>query len=106
MIGDCNPHGPNYPLNKEKINWREECQHLKEADIRVYAVQALNRKEADAFYRFVKIGSGSFFDSICHGIIHSFINSFLYSSFSLLFLHSSIYSFSHSFIQSFIHSIF
>ncbi len=53
MIGDCNPHGPNYPLNKEKINWREECQHLKEADIRVYAVQALNRKEADAFYRYV-----------------------------------------------------
>jgi len=73
MIGDCNPHGPNYPLNKEKINWREECQHLKEADIRVYAVQALNRREADAFYRYVTIDSASFFDSFSHKIFdHSF----------------------------------
>ncbi len=51
MIGDCNPHGPNYPLNREHINWRTECQSLKEEAIRVYAVQALNRREADAFYR-------------------------------------------------------
>jgi hypothetical protein len=78
MIGDCNPHGPNYPLNKEKINWREECQHLKEADIRVYAVQALNRKEADAFYRCVTIGSASFFNSI---FFHSFIPSVINHSF-------------------------
>lgn len=51
MIGDCNPHGPNYPLNKQKINWRTECGQLKEEDIRIYAVQALNRKEATSFYR-------------------------------------------------------
>jgi len=24
MIGDCNPHGPNYPLNRQKINWKTE----------------------------------------------------------------------------------
>ena len=29
MIGDCNPHGPNYPLNNQKINWRTECATLK-----------------------------------------------------------------------------
>lgn len=51
MIGDCNPHGPNYPLNRQNINWRTECGTLKAKEIRVYAVQALNRKEATAFYR-------------------------------------------------------
>ena len=51
MIGDCNPHGPNYPLNKQKINWRTECGQLKDEEIRIYAVQALNRKEATSFYR-------------------------------------------------------
>ena len=51
MIGDCNPHGPNYPLNTQKIDWRTECELLKEEEIRVYAVQALNRKEATKFYR-------------------------------------------------------
>ena len=51
MIGDCNPHGPNYPLNKQKINWKTECATLKAEGIRIYAVQALNRKEATAFYR-------------------------------------------------------
>ena len=51
MIGDCNPHGPNYPLNTEKINWRTECERLKEDGVRVYAVQALNRSEATKFYR-------------------------------------------------------
>ena len=51
MIGDCNPHGPNYPLNKQKINWKTECAALKTEGIRVYAVQALNRSEATAFYR-------------------------------------------------------
>eukprot|EP00092_Neocalanus_flemingeri_P008093 GFUD01008733.1.p1 GENE.GFUD01008733.1~~GFUD01008733.1.p1 ORF type:complete len:520 (-),score=147.42 GFUD01008733.1:102-1661(-) len=51
MIGDCNPHGPNYPLNKQKINWKTECGQLKDEEIRIYAVQALNRKEATSFYR-------------------------------------------------------
>ena len=51
MIGDCNPHGPKYPLNRQKIDWRTECATLRQEAIRVYAVQALNRKEATAFYR-------------------------------------------------------
>jgi len=51
MIGDCNPHGPNYPLNVQKIDWRTECGLLKEEGVRIYAVQALNRKEATKFYR-------------------------------------------------------
>ena len=51
MIGDCNPHGPKYPLNKQRIDWRTEAATLRQEAIRVYAVQALNRKEATAFYR-------------------------------------------------------
>ena len=33
MIGDCNPHGPNYPLNTQKIDWRTECDLLKEEEV-------------------------------------------------------------------------
>ena len=51
MIGDSNPHGPKYPLNRQKIDWRVECDSLRTEAIRVYAVQALNRREATAFYR-------------------------------------------------------
>ena len=43
------------PLNRDKINWKVECQALKEEQIRVYAVQALNRSEADAFYRYTVV---------------------------------------------------
>ena len=51
MIGDCNPHGPGYPLNRDRIDWRTEAAALAGEGIRVYAVQALNRREATAFYR-------------------------------------------------------
>ena len=51
MIGDCNPHGPGYPLNRDRIDWRAEAAALAGEGIRVYAVQALNRREATAFYR-------------------------------------------------------
>ena len=40
MIGDCNPHGPSYPLNRDHIDWRTEAAALAEEGIRVYAVQA------------------------------------------------------------------
>ena len=40
MIGDCNPHGPGYPLNRDRIDWRTEAAALAEEGIRVYAVQA------------------------------------------------------------------
>lgn len=51
MIGDSNPHEVRYPLNKDNIDWRVECKALLREGIRVYAVQALNRSEATAFYR-------------------------------------------------------
>ena len=51
VVGDATPHGPNYPLNKLKIDWRKECGALAEQSIRIYAVQALNRRESTGFYR-------------------------------------------------------
>jgi len=51
MIGDATPHEPNYPLNKDKIDWRKECAKLKKKGVKVYAVQALNRDCSTNFYR-------------------------------------------------------
>ena len=28
LIGDCNPHEPDYPLNTRKLNWRDEADKL------------------------------------------------------------------------------
>lgn len=50
LIADDVPHGPEYPLNTKRINWRNELGLLHEAGIHVYAVQALNRKHATHFY--------------------------------------------------------
>jgi hypothetical protein len=51
LIGDANPHGPNYPQNEKKLDWKNELDLLTEAKIQVYGVQALNRRESTAFYR-------------------------------------------------------
>ena len=51
MVGDSNPHEPRYPLNTDNIDWRAECGALLRENIKVYAVQALNRSEATDFYR-------------------------------------------------------
>ena len=37
--------------NRQNIDWRLECDNLRKEAIRVYSVQALNRREATAFYR-------------------------------------------------------
>ncbi|KAJ3147883.1 hypothetical protein HDU86_007621 [Geranomyces michiganensis] len=52
VMGDAPPHDPRYHLNKLKLDWREEARLLKEAQIRVYAVQCLSwGAESDRFYR-------------------------------------------------------
>ena len=45
MIGDSNPHGPKYPLNRQNIDWRLECDTLKTEAIRVYAEVISAKKE-------------------------------------------------------------
>ena len=51
MIGDDVPHGPSYPQNRLRLDWRIEADALAKQGVTVYAVQALNRKHATAFYR-------------------------------------------------------
>jgi hypothetical protein len=41
MIGDAAPHEPDYPENKDKLDWRKELADLKEMGIAVYPLQCL-----------------------------------------------------------------
>lgn len=43
MIGDSNPHGVSYAMNKDRIDWKNEAKLLKDMNIRVYAVHALSK---------------------------------------------------------------
>ena len=71
LIGDANPH-PLHPKNRNpyQIEWREEAQKLKDMDIRVYAVHALNDNSSKTFYQsLASITNGTYlqlpqFDSI------------------------------------------
>lgn len=41
MIGDASPHGINYTLNKEKLDWKDELLKLLGMGVNVYALQCL-----------------------------------------------------------------
>jgi hypothetical protein len=60
LIGDDVPHGPSYPQNVKKLDWRNELGLLMEANINVYAVQALGRSHATSFYEEVARKTGGF----------------------------------------------
>jgi len=60
MIGDDVPHGPTYPGNTRKLDWRNELDLLQESRIAVYGVQALNRSHAAAFWAEVAKKTGGF----------------------------------------------
>lgn len=60
LIGDDVPHGPNYRLNTQKLNWRNELDCLQEMDVSVYGVQALNRSHATSFYEEIAHKTGGF----------------------------------------------
>lgn len=51
FISDDLPHGPAYHLNKEKIDWKKECQEIAKKGIQIYSIQCLGRKYADKFYQ-------------------------------------------------------
>jgi hypothetical protein len=63
LIGDDVPHGPSYPLNVNKIDWRNELGLLLEAGINVYAIHALPgiRKHSKPFYEEVAQKTGGFY---------------------------------------------
>jgi hypothetical protein len=50
MIGDATPHNTSYALNKRKLDWENEAGLLKEAGVKIYSVQALNRSISTKFY--------------------------------------------------------
>jgi hypothetical protein len=49
MIGDAVPHGPK--ANPKKLDWKKEAKALGKAGVKIYAVQALGRKDATNFYK-------------------------------------------------------
>lgn len=58
MIGDEVPHAPSYTT--EKIFWKDELNKLKDAEIVVYGVQALNVSYAPAFYSEIATQTGGY----------------------------------------------
>lgn len=60
LIGDDIPHGPSYPGNVKRIDWRNELGLLTEAGVNVYGVQALNRNHATRFYEEIAEKTGGF----------------------------------------------
>jgi len=60
MLGDDVPHGPSYPQNKLKLDWRNEIKLLLEASIHVYGVQCLSRRHATSFYKEIAQVTGGF----------------------------------------------
>jgi len=53
LIADDVPHGPNYPMNTKRIDWRNELKLLLEAGIHVYGVHAMPgcRQHSKSFYQ-------------------------------------------------------
>ncbi|OWF53078.1 uncharacterized protein LOC110446844 [Mizuhopecten yessoensis] len=51
MIGDNNPHEPNYPQNNQRLDWRTESDNLSNMGVRIYSVQCQNYNGADHFYK-------------------------------------------------------
>lgn len=60
LIGDDVPHGPHEPQNTKRLDWRNEIGLLLEAGIKVYGVQALNRRHATPFYQEIAQKTGGF----------------------------------------------
>lgn len=59
MIGDANPHSPNYSLNFKKLDWKNEANLLSESGVKIYSVQALGRNSSNNFwYELANISGG------------------------------------------------
>jgi hypothetical protein len=63
MIGDDVPHGPNYALNKKKIDWRNELDMLLESSINVHGVHCMPgiRTHSRSFYEEIAKKTGGFY---------------------------------------------
>jgi hypothetical protein len=63
VIGDDVPHGPNYPGNVDKIDWRNELGLLIESGVSVYGVHAMPgiRRHSKPFYEEIANKTGGFY---------------------------------------------
>lgn len=63
LIGDDVPHGPSYPLNVNKIDWRNELGLILEAGINIYGIHAMAgvRRHSKAFYEEIAKKTGGFY---------------------------------------------
>lgn len=52
VIGDAAPHGVNYSMNTDRLDWKNEAGLLNELGVKIYAVHALSnyRKSSKGFY--------------------------------------------------------
>jgi len=84
MIGDANPHGVNYGLNENHIDWKNEATLLNDMGVKVYAVHALSnfRSSSKKFYmKVAEITGGMYltldnFSEIIHLINMTYYNSY------------------------------
>lgn len=59
LIADDVPHGPTYPQNKLRLDWKVEAKKLADLGIQVYTIQCLSRSHATSFYsELARIGNG------------------------------------------------
>ncbi len=58
LIGDDEPHGPDYHQNTDKLDWRHEVKALKEKNVSVFPLQCLKRSGRDGVNKFWEEVSG------------------------------------------------
>lgn len=59
LIADDVPHGPSYPQNTLRLDWKAEAQKLADLGVQVYTIQCLSRSHATSFYsELARIGKG------------------------------------------------
>jgi hypothetical protein len=62
LIGDDEPHDPNYPQNTDHLDWREEVKALKAKKVNVFPLQCLQadyKKGANLFWEQVSGEAGT-----------------------------------------------
>ncbi|XP_005110351.2 uncharacterized protein LOC101853415 [Aplysia californica] len=50
VIGDAYPHGPDYEMNKDNIDWTDELKMLVAKDVKIYGVQVQEDPDSTSFF--------------------------------------------------------
>ncbi|XP_005106397.1 uncharacterized protein LOC101845642 [Aplysia californica] len=58
VIGDAYPHGPDYDMNKDGIDWTQELNTLISKDVKVYGVQVQEDPDSTSFFQKLSRDSG------------------------------------------------